>query len=63
MLYQVRKPQDLSSHTETHIFYREEDEEEAAITDPEGKAVKEKSDASKTTQQSDSKDSQVLSTY
>ena len=41
----------------------EDDEEEtAAVTDPEGKPVKEKSDASKTTQQTDSKESQVLNT-
>ena len=41
------------------IFSREDEDLEAGITDPDGKPVKEKSDASKTTQQSDSKDSQV----
>ena len=43
------------------IYFSDEDEEEkAAILDPEGKPVKEKSDASKTTVQSDSKESQVV---
>ena len=45
------------------VSREEEEEETAAITDPEGKPVKDKSDASKTTQQTDSKESQVNTTF
>ena len=41
-------------------FSDEDDDEKAAILDPEGKPVKDKSDMSKTTLQSDSKESQVV---
>ena len=43
-----------------NCFSDEEEDEKAAILDPEGKPVKDKSDMSKTTLQSDSKESQVV---